>query len=784
MDAIQSAFSPKQRDSEAMKSFGFRLYNQFSQNKAYRRFKELQWLEDLRSYKGLYDPDVHIEPNNSKVYPKIPRSKVNIVLSRLHEMLFPATDKNWELLPTPEPSIAKETVKQIAMSLVKPPETDPQTNQPVIDPQTNQPSQPTLPTADELNLAIKKYAKETSLKMSSVIDDQFTEMDYPEETKQVLRSGLKFGTGIMKGPMITKRTKRRWQPVKDGSDYIENVDTENVPDLQFVRIWDWYPDMTVTDLDKAEGSFERHIMTKHDLRKLMKRPDFYPEMIEQYIKDHPNGNYTPENWEVDLQVIEIEAGNGKGGGTSTMPLGDNDDRNRSTNRQIGSKFEALEYWGYVDGSDLEACGLNIPDVTLEYAANIWILGDRPIKALLYEAALDHYKLFYYEKDETSIFGEGLIRVMRHSALSIAASSRMVLDNAAVVAGPQVEVNWSLMTPDTDLNSFYPRKIWFREGKGVDAQYPALRVYNIESHIDELIKVIELFKSFGDEETTLPTWMIGGQVNNETAQATSGRNATVLVSIKDIVKNFDTFTEGILRDMYAWNMEFNPRVDIKGDFLHKARGVSSLVMKEIRMQALSQLSTTLTPEERDYIPEREFIREKLKAHDLDNITLLTDEEVAKKRQDREQSVQNQLALKMAEAEVKYKDAQTMNQLTKAKKFNVEALKDAQTPPETAPAADPRLADGEVALQQTDQAAKEAEIKRADEAHMLEMQHKDEKHRTDMAMETTKTAHGISDQHKMTEHKMEMGKQMTAAGVKAKKTATKVKPKAEKQSKPIK
>ncbi len=774
MDALQLAFSPKERNSEAMQAFGYRLRNQFSQNKAYRRPKELEWLESLRQYKGLYDPDVRIEPNNSKVYPKITRSKVNIVLSRLHEMLFPATEKNWEISPTPEPRMAKETVLQITMSLVK---QDPETGAPII------------PTADDLSLAIKKYAKDACSKMAIQIDDQLTEMDYPEETKKVLRSGLMYGTGIMKGPMVGKRTKRRWQPDQTG-DYSEQVETEDVPDLQAVRIWDWYPDMSVVEQEKQTGSFERHIMNKHDLRLLIKRDDFYPEMIRQYLEEHPSGNYVPLNWEVDLQVIEMEAGSGKGGSqtslSSTSTTGDgwdSNDINRSTNRQTGKKYEVLEFWGYVDGGDLEACGLDIPDVTLEYAANIWLLGGRPIKAALFPTALDQYKVFYYEKDETSIFGEGLARIMRHSQIAIAAGARMVLDNGSCVAGPQLEVNWSLMTSDTDLNSFYPRKIWFREGKGVDAQYPAIRSLNFDSHIDELIQIIELFKSFGDEETTLPTWMIGQQVNNETAQATSGRNATVLVSIKDVVKNFDTFTEHIIRDIYAWNMDFNPRTDIKGDFLCKARGVSSLVMKEIRMQALAQLTSTMTPEEWDYIPKREFLEEKLKAYDI-MITLLTEEEVGKLREAREQSAQMQLAIEMQKAEIGYKKAQTMAQLTKAKDKNVEANIKAQTPIEQPAGSDPRMANAELQGAQTDNMAKEAEIRRQEEKHGMDMQHQDESHRVKIATDTTRTAHDISNKNQMAAHTMEMKAEMTKAGVQAKKMAAKLKPAAKKPAKKAK
>jgi hypothetical protein len=765
MDAIKRAFDEDKRDSEVMKSFGFRLRNQFSLNKSYRRPKELEWLESLRQYKGLYDPDVTIEANNSKVYPKLTRSKVNIVLSRLHEMLFPETDKNWEITPTPEPRIAKEIVKEIAMSLVA---TDEETGE------------QTLPTAEDLHLAIIKFAKETCGKMESEIDDQFTEMDYPEETKKVLRSGLMYGTGVIKGPLIAKRTRRRWEPTKDG-DYEEMASDQDTPELKFVRLWDWYPDMSVVDLEKSEGSFERHILTKHDLRQLAKRKDFYGDKITEFLTEHRGGNYVPQNWEVDLQVIETEAAGGKSGsgsvrtstaitGETDSLTGDDSDSLRTSYRQMGKKYEALEFWGYVDGSDLQSCGIEIDDVELEYAANIWLLGTTIIKAALYEKALDEYKVFYYEKDETSIFGEGLARVMRHSQIAIAAAARMVLDNGACVAGPMLELNWSLMTPDTDLNSFYARKIWYREGKGIDASYPAIRPLSFDSHITELLSIIDAFKQFADEETTLPTWIIGQMVSNETAQAASGRQATITVSIKDVVKNFDAFTERVIRDMYAWNMDFNPRQDIKGDYKCKARGVASLVMKEIRMQALAQLTTTMTPEEWDYIPKREFLTEKFKAHDI-NMTLLSEEEVQKIREARESSKQMQLAIQMQEAEIGYKKAQTTAQLTKAKKANVEAIKEAQTPPEETAQTDPRITEGEIALQNTDKVAKEAEIRRKEEAHALELQRKNEAHATKAAIETSKAAHDIANKDKGASHALKMKEKMTEASAKAKAMAPK-------------
>jgi len=773
VDEIKELFQPVNRDSEKMQTFGIRLHQQFELNKSYRRPKELEWIESLRQYKGIYDPEIRIDPDNSHVYPKITRSKINIVLSRLHEMLFPELDRNWEVEPTPEPKLSRDIVMQIAMSLVKQPPIDPQTGQPQIDPQTGQPVPVQLPTKEELSRAIKYFAKEVSAKMQSEMDDQLTEMNYSEETKKVLRSGLLYGTGILGGPLVNQRTKRQWVPDEQTSDFTENISNEDVPFMEFVRIWDWYPDMSVAEIDQASGFFQRAIMTKHDLRQLMKRPDFYKDIIKQFLTDFPNGNYTPESWEVDLQQIEVDASSRDNRTViQTSTTGGTDALNRTSYRQGGKRYEVLQFWGYIDGEDLEACGITKPDGTpidnsLEYLAHIWLLGKRVIKAMLFEGALDHYKVFYYEKDETSIFGEGLARIMRHSQIAVSSASRMVLDNGSICSGPQVELNWSLLHEGTDLNSFYPRKIWYRDGRGIEAQYPAIRSLEFASHIPELIQIITLFKNFGDEETCLPTWLIGEQVNNENSKQTSGRQSTITVSIKDVVKNFDTFTEHVMRDLYSWNMEFNPRQDIKGDFQCKPRGVSSLVMKEIRMAALTNLKNTMQPEDWPYVPRREFLSETFKAHDI-NIELRTEQEaqeiIASQRDERAQ----ELAYAQAEAEIAYKKAQTAGQLTKAKKFNVEAEKDAITPPENTNTVNPMLQEAEVEGQQTNNLAVAEQIRRDEEKHQLELQHADESHRAKLITEASRAANDMENKNMMVESSIKQKENAKAEAESSKKS----------------
>jgi len=754
VDAIQETFAPINRNNSEVKAFGMRLYNQFEVNKAYRRPKELEWLESLRQFKGIYDPNVVIDANNSKVYPKYTRSKCNVVLSRLHEMLFPENDKNWSISPTPDPKVSKDVTVNLIRQLIKKKKDfaqmmnqsgNAQMSGEIQDMTAYVPQIPKdedfKPSVDEVRIAISDFVSGCCERMSDVIEDQLIEMDYPEETKKVLKSGLIFGTGVMKGPMINARSKRIWTP-NDVGEFEESLEKEEVPFFESVRLWDWYPDMTITDIDKSEGSYERHQMSKHDVRTLLKRPDYYADLISEYLEAHPEGDYSPESWEVDLQTIEMEASIGREG--HVLPAGaTNDTATRQSNRQVGKKYEVLEFWGYVDGSDLAACGIYTDDVSLEYAANVWLLGKTPIKVALYDGALSEYKVFYYEKDETSMFGEGLPRVMRHSALSIGAAARMMLDNGACVAGPQVEVNIDLLTEDTDLTSFYPRKIWWRQGRGPDSQYNAIRSVNFDSHIPDLLKIMEKFEQVGDIETTLPTWLIGQMVHNETAQAASGRMQNITISIKDIVKNFDTFTERIIRDLYAWNMEFNPRQDIKGDFGIKAKGVASLVMKEVRMQMMMQLMQTLAPEDWVYLDRREMLKQRLDAYDI-KLRLKTEEEAEQIRQAIQNSLDKQLAIESTKADTRYRDAQTVLQLARAKEKSKKA-------DETPSGTDPRLTEAEIEAKKTQTqlgiAKTQQEMGLKDEKHHVELGQSQEKH--DMGLihqhekHTQELAHGSED-----------------------------------------
>ena len=130
--------------------------------------------------------------------------------------------------------------------------------------------------------------------------------------------------------------------------------------------------------------------------------------------------------------------------------------------------------------------------------------------------------------------------------------------------------------------------------------------------------------------------------------------------KDIVRNFDSFTQSVIWSLVQFNRKFNPDLTPPGDYDVIARGATSLVAKEVRGTQIDLLSQTLTPEERDHVDERRFVEAKFAARDLQGMLL---------SEDRVKEVKAAKAAAAAEAEEMAKErarAETRDILTNAAK----------------------------------------------------------------------------------------------------------------------
>lgn len=654
--------TPQQKQAfRALGQFAEERFDKYSRD---RRQWEQRALKSVRQFKGKYDPEVEAEllkdPGASRVYPKLTRIKVNSFVAKLMELLFPATETNWDVLASTVPNISKETLQK------------------VIDDLAEAHSRP--PTDEEIERAVMKFAVEKAANMRREIQDQLaelggsTELSYPAQVKRVVEFAVRLGCGVLKGPMVKKQVQRGWERSElDGSITVTEREVPR-PLYEVLPTWDYYPDMSAKRFDLMEGEIHRHLMTRAQLSALRAEEGFDADMITEILKTHQDGNYSELTYEQELRELGTQSEMGGPSG-------------------VGHLYQVIEYWGtlppvYVKAheAELRALGLLTDDEIANESLRValFAVAGHGIKIAADPFTRAHiFHKFIFEDEDTSLLGQGLPEVMRDSQLGVCAFARMLVNNASIAAGLITEINVALLDMSRTRNlTLHANKRFIRDDDTQAAQIPAVRDIRLDMHLNELLAGVRFFQEFADRETFVNPALMGDFSNAakepfRTAQGTSILSANASLPFKDVVRNFDNFTLSVISSLVEFNQMFNDKASLKGgDVQVLARGVSSLIAKEVRATSVDQFVTTLAPEEREFLKWKKLVEERAKVRDLaaDDL-ILTDAEV----QEQQARVQEQqaridiLSRERAEAEIRELIATAIQKMAQSNKANAQAQK---------------------------------------------------------------------------------------------------------------
>lgn len=537
--------------AERLRVFGVRLQSKANDQVQRRYSIDERWLDDLRQFNGQYDKVTAATlaaSGGSKLFVNITRNKVNAAEARLIDILFPTDDRNWGIQPTPVPYLSKIAKDE--------------------DPVQNEDGSPFVTDQGvqvekrDIAQGVLEEARERSNGMQDEIEDQLNETNYNSVNRDMVHDAVLYGTGILKGPVILGKTRQKWSEVVDDQGQVAQV-IEIVEDLkpgaERVDPWDFFPDMQARSIDDAEFIFQRHYMSKKALRDLADKPGFLRTQISEVLKQDADNSHTATH----LQEMQSMAG------ISSM-----DNR----------RFEVWEYHGPVDKDDLIAAGVEVDedDVFTDYNGVVWFSENRVIKAVINPADTGEmpYCVFNWEGDDTTIFGVGIPFLMRSSQKVLNATWRMLMDNAGLSVGPQTVINSQVVRPADGNWRLTPHKVWELTDKNGSVNN-VFGSFEINSHMTELIALFQYARQIADEETALPQIAQGEQGSaTDTASGMSMLMNSANTMLRRVVKNFDDdVTRPFIKRMYDWNMQFNPKEDVKGDFCIDARGTSSLLVKE-------------------------------------------------------------------------------------------------------------------------------------------------------------------------------------------------------------
>lgn len=599
-------------------------------------------LEDLRQYHGYYD---HTTAGNltkrgkSKLFINMTRPKTDAMSAKLQSTLFPTDDANWSIAPTPVPELTDEAeaaqdalrkLEEKAEAKKKEVELQRAEQEGGVDPELIAEIERLENAAEVVDAELTRMTKITDEArkraelMAKEIEDQLVECQYQAVCRDQIEDACKIGTGVIKGPVTGDTVRKGWKPQTDEEGNPTNVyaletSSGDTPAFRYVDFWSFFPDPDARTIQESEGVYERHLYNTKKLRNLAKMKGFDKNAIRRLLKNKPT--MSAPSYLADLRSISS-----------------------SGTQQSGELYHVWEYSGCLDAEDMQALALGMGDDELanEYAeidplteinAVIWFCQGEVLKFSVYpyDSGECMYSVFNLFKDEASIFGYGIPWVMRDPQRSLNAAWRAMMDNAAATSGPQIIVAKGIVSPVNGSWNFEGNKFW-EYNEGVPQNHKAFDAFNVPSIQAEMGGIIRISMEFIDLMTSMPAIAQGEQGTGvtKTAQGMALLMNSANVVYGRFIKSYDDdVTTPNIRRAYDWNMQFNSKEEIKGDYNVDARGSSTLLVREMQAQNLMILAVQIGahPKYAHMFKDRDLLKKLLQAHMIhaDEI-LLSDDEI--------------------------------------------------------------------------------------------------------------------------------------------------------------
>ena len=452
-----------------------------------------------------------------------------------------------------------------------------------------------------------KPAQIAARRLEKLILDQIEESNGSVELRSAIFEACLLGTGIIKGPFTYNKTLHKYTDTGNGREYAP--ETVKVPKMEFVSIWDFYPDPNARNMEEAEFVIQRHRLNRNQVLDLANRPFFNKQAIMDCVR--MGAKYNKKSWETDI------------------------DLEKSQYPDIESnRFEVLEYWGTIDAMSAREEGLELDesiDDMEEVQVNVWMIRDKVIRIVQnpFKPFRTPYQSFVYEKNPYTFFGIGVPENMDDAQQIMNGHARMAIDNLALAGNLIFDVDESALASNQTMEVF-PGKIFKRQ-----AGSPGQSIYGLKfpNTAVENMQMFDKFRQLADESTGLPSYshgQTGVQSMTRTASGMSMLMGAASLNIKTVIKNIDDqLIKPLGEALFQWNMQFyEGDLPIHGDLEIKATGSSSLMKKEVRSQRLTMfLQTVQNPAIAPFVRMSEVIKELAHSLDLDPAEILNTKDEA-------------------------------------------------------------------------------------------------------------------------------------------------------------
>ena len=543
---------------------------------------EQKMLQALRQRNGEYDASKLQQiraQGGSEIFMMITEVKCRAAESWLRDILLDNGSPPWSLAATPIPDLSPAQSKEVqgifAEKVLK-----------LVDEYGKAPSVEEMREIKEMvsqdyRFDILRQAQLRADKMTIKIQDQFAQGGWEDAFNDFITDLVTYPSAFVKGPVVRRQRALGWKTDATGRTVVEPIERLG-PEYERVDPFYIYPEPGISNINDGY-LFEYHPLSRMQLSDLIGVPGYDDDAIRKVLEIGNGLSWINED--VELQKNEEE-------------------RKYYSYMRPTTEFDALEFWGKVSGKMLREWGLSeedVPDEAREYDANVWMVGNIVIKAVLNYDPLGEkpYAKTSFIKCPGAFWGKGIPEIIEDLQGVCNAAARALVNNMGISSGPQVEVNVERLPPNEDITQLAPWKIWQTINDPVGSSAPAIRFTQPDSRATELVGVYDKFSRLADDHSGIPAYVYG-DLNVQGAGRTSSGLSMLMGAagkgIRQVVMHIDTdVVKPIVMRQFVYNMRYDEDESIKGDVEVIAKGAINLAVKEtVNIRRIEFLNATANP----------------------------------------------------------------------------------------------------------------------------------------------------------------------------------------------
>ena len=547
-----------------------------------KRPLEQKMLQALRQRNGEYDASKLQQirtQGGSEIFMMITEVKCRAAESWLRDILLDDGTPPWDLNPTPIPDLSPAQSKEVqgifAERVLK-----------MVEEYGKAPNASEIREIKEMvsqdyRFDVLQQAQIRADKMKLKIQDQFAQGGWGDAFNDFITDLVTFPCAFIKGPVVRRQRVLGWKVDATGRTVVEPTEQLG-PECERADPFYIYPEPGISNINEGY-LFEYHPLSRMQLSDLIGVPGYDDDAIRKVLEIGNGMSWI--NLDVELQKNEEE-------------------RKFYSYMKPTTEFDALEFWGKVSGKMLIEWGLteeDVPDSAREYDANVWMVGNIVIKAVLNYDPLGEkpYCKTSFIKCPGAFWGKGIPEIIEDLQGVCNAAARALVNNMGISSGPQVEVNVERLPPNEDITQLAPWKIWQTINDPVGSSAPAIRFTQPDSRASELVSVYDRFSRLADDHSGIPAYVYG-DLNVQGAGRTSSGLSMLMGAagkgIRQVVMHIDTdVVKPIVMRQFVYNMRYDEDESIKGDVQVIAKGAINLAVKEtVNIRRIEFLNATANP----------------------------------------------------------------------------------------------------------------------------------------------------------------------------------------------